>query len=133
MFGILVWHYFTPYKRTTNKWNVGLIQVLNDEGTTNEMQILFKFQLVRLQGLESKSSKKLLMDWFKTFGLRWIRGGARKMLYIFHKVGFPLFKLWNNLEESLEENNSQITWIKWSFLNWWLPNFDSSRRLVGTI
>ena len=36
MFNILVWHYFTLYKGTTNKWNVGPIQVLNDEGTTNK-------------------------------------------------------------------------------------------------
>ena len=87
------------------------------------MQILFKFQLVWLQGLELKSSRKLSMDWFTIFGLRWIHGSPRKMLYMFHKVGFPWFKLWNNLEESFKENNSQIAWIKWSFLNWWLPNF----------
>ena len=79
-------------------------------------------------------SKKLWMNWFKTFGLRWIHGGLRKMLYMFHKVGFPWFKLWNNLVESFKENNSQIAWIEWSFINWWLPNFFySSRRLVGAI
>ena len=48
---------------------------------------------------------------------------SRKMLFMFHKVGFPWFKLWNNLEESTKENMSQIVYIEWSFVNWWLPDF----------
>ena len=89
----------------------------------NGMQILFKFQLVWLQGLKLKSSRKLSMYRFITFGLRWICGGPRKMFYMFYKVGFPWFRFWNNLEESIKENMSQIAWIEWSFPNWWLPHF----------
>ena len=92
---------------TTNKWNADPIQVPVGSVTS---ALAKKFKET-LNGLIQKI-------WVEVNLWR-----PKKMLYMFHKVGFPWFKLWNNLEESIKENMSQIAWIEWSFLNWWLPNF----------